>query len=335
MGAILKQRILWVDVLKGIAIMLVVTGHSAVECGLNHWAYFIYSFHMPLFFLLSGFLFTPRPEKEYLRKSARRLLLPFAAFVLLMAVPFFASWIIHLDTVGAAGVIKPLKIMLLGGVMATAGWYTVVWFVTVLWLSTNLFNFIASRKLSLLLIVPLLLTGYLATYLTPDIPFHITIVPMATAYIWLGFIIGQNIERLREYKRVGWIIGVLAIILTMWKASELRIDMKHLDYGIPVISLALSIILSATFAMIAIELSKIKILSSAIALLGEASMVIMYLHLPLREVFLTPFRSHLVPDTMPWLYLVWALLIGLILPTGFYLIALRFRPLRKLFLGKK
>ena len=49
-----KKRIEWVDIAKGIGIFLMVMGHTGIPRIGNQW---IYSFHMPLFFFISGFLF--------------------------------------------------------------------------------------------------------------------------------------------------------------------------------------------------------------------------------------------------------------------------------------
>ena len=59
----MKQRIVWLDSLKGFLILLVVVGHSIQEVGMHNFPggewiwYFIYSFHMMAFFAASGFLF--------------------------------------------------------------------------------------------------------------------------------------------------------------------------------------------------------------------------------------------------------------------------------------
>ena len=64
----MAQRIDWIDALKGFAIITVVIGHCATDCmsSGNYPAYkslinaiysFIYSFHMPLFFTISGYVF--------------------------------------------------------------------------------------------------------------------------------------------------------------------------------------------------------------------------------------------------------------------------------------
>lgn len=54
----IHKRLQYVDFLKGFAILCVVVGHIAAfnpKCDLL--IDFVYSFHMPLFFFISGFLF--------------------------------------------------------------------------------------------------------------------------------------------------------------------------------------------------------------------------------------------------------------------------------------
>jgi len=57
----IKQRFIWADSLKGWLIILVVLGHAlqntlGVRCESNHLWNIIYSFHMPAFMAISGFL---------------------------------------------------------------------------------------------------------------------------------------------------------------------------------------------------------------------------------------------------------------------------------------
>ena len=61
------------DVLKGIAIILVVVGH----CDIGRFHSFIDSFHMPLFFFAAGFFLKKRPLREEFRLSLKRLLVPY------------------------------------------------------------------------------------------------------------------------------------------------------------------------------------------------------------------------------------------------------------------
>ena len=52
----MKQRIVWIDWAKSILIYLMVVGHCFPIAWENH---LIYAFHMPAFFIISGYLYKP------------------------------------------------------------------------------------------------------------------------------------------------------------------------------------------------------------------------------------------------------------------------------------
>ncbi len=78
-----QKRITYIDMAKGIGILLVVFGHSGFPSpALNQW---ISSFHMPLFFLLSGMLLSltgahEKPLHTTVKKKARTILIPYFFF---------------------------------------------------------------------------------------------------------------------------------------------------------------------------------------------------------------------------------------------------------------
>ena len=81
-GKIEKKFIQWVLIAKGVGIILVVIGHFSPESSPAYWNVvnkMIYTFHMPLFFILSGYLFHSGRYSypELLKAKTRRLLLPF------------------------------------------------------------------------------------------------------------------------------------------------------------------------------------------------------------------------------------------------------------------
>ena len=83
-----RNRIGWVDAAKGLAILLVIVGHT-VESG-TFTRNIIFSFHIPLFFLLSGYTF--RPSANWadffyrVKKDAVRLLVPYVLSGLVIAL---------------------------------------------------------------------------------------------------------------------------------------------------------------------------------------------------------------------------------------------------------
>ncbi|MBR5502314.1 MAG: acyltransferase family protein [Oscillospiraceae bacterium] len=74
-----KQRMQWVDVLRGLAVYFIVVGHFTDLAG--DFYLFVFSFHVQLFFFVSG-LFASRYSglavKQLLQQLANRLLIPFA-----------------------------------------------------------------------------------------------------------------------------------------------------------------------------------------------------------------------------------------------------------------
>ena len=78
------NRISWVDVAKGIGIIFVIIGHVYRSNPVLVW---IYSFHMPLFFILSGWLRGCNRKqiewKPFIRRKTESLIVPLLLFLLI------------------------------------------------------------------------------------------------------------------------------------------------------------------------------------------------------------------------------------------------------------
>lgn len=63
------------DIMKGFGILLVIAGHWG---GVNKYLFnFIFSFHMPLFFILAGYFYKPKDTSDSLFKDFKRLIIPY------------------------------------------------------------------------------------------------------------------------------------------------------------------------------------------------------------------------------------------------------------------
>lgn len=107
------------DILKGILILLVVLGHAIhYQYGENCWYFplfdFIYTFHMPLFIMVSGCFFiscTKRTPMEMLKNKSKRLLLPWFVWSLLVLLVSLIIKILFLkDSLSSMGIIKTIFI---------------------------------------------------------------------------------------------------------------------------------------------------------------------------------------------------------------------------------
>ena len=120
-GTVARSRSVYLDIVKGFAMICVVFGHC-IQFGsgrefLSNTLFFdnivfktIYSFHMPLFMLVSGFLFAYSSEKrtwnEQLKRQATSLLIPIAIWAL---VPFASEIAMLADSNQYIGLLEALK----------------------------------------------------------------------------------------------------------------------------------------------------------------------------------------------------------------------------------
>lgn len=69
-----KQRICYIDIAKGFAMLCIIAGHFGIVSA----GRFVFTFHVPLFFLLSGyFLSTKVSFLPFMKQKARQLLVPY------------------------------------------------------------------------------------------------------------------------------------------------------------------------------------------------------------------------------------------------------------------
>jgi len=86
-ASIPSQRIAYLDVAKGIGILLVALAHADVSLFSPYLHKFIYAFHMPLFFFLSGYFFNPGiPFWTLLKKRFNSILKPYLVTIFLIYI---------------------------------------------------------------------------------------------------------------------------------------------------------------------------------------------------------------------------------------------------------
>ena len=84
------MRLAWIDALKGFGILLVVFAHYMLPQALDT---YIFSFHMPLFFFVSGFLFNfakySGSAANFIKGRCRSLIIPYFAFAVITLLFYF------------------------------------------------------------------------------------------------------------------------------------------------------------------------------------------------------------------------------------------------------
>ncbi|WP_057743683.1 acyltransferase family protein [Liquorilactobacillus capillatus] len=80
------KRVEWIDVVRGLAMVMIVVGHSLYGYTFSAFARTLFAVHVPVFFVLSGYLFTQKKWKVLFHKGKLNLLLPYMATCLLIII---------------------------------------------------------------------------------------------------------------------------------------------------------------------------------------------------------------------------------------------------------
>jgi acyltransferase len=219
-----KQRIEWIDVAKGIGILLVVLGHSGFSLNIRWW---IWSFHMPLFLLLSGLVFSINkyPDFSFLfEKRNISLLRPYFLFTLIVLLLLFF--------------IQPDYPYLVKSTIIY-GWATIaLWFIPVLYLTEFLYYFIRknlSDKQTLLFLILNSLFGYALSRYNVHIPYKVEVIFTSVLFYGIGNLFFSEINK--ALNRFSMLVVITAglfcllINLVFCYLNYIRFDMSSNSIG--------------------------------------------------------------------------------------------------------
>lgn len=233
------NRLQWLDIAKGIGIILMVLGHSSMPQMIQNW---IFAFHMPLFFLTSGV--ATNWSKDFwvifLKRKCIGLLLPFLVYSLLNIFLMRIADIGHFDI--------------------TTGWGDyALWFVPVLFFASLLVKTtfcIGDKFAKIAAFVALAMAGTSLVLCVNKIifPWNLSTVPYATFYLIAGAYIRPYLKRLVSLKMF-WIF--ICLIITLVISSFWHLDMAR-NQCVPIVPLTIGAFSgTACVALLSIRIERI------------------------------------------------------------------------------
>lgn len=288
----------WLDSAKGFGIILVVLGHASLIGHLNQ---VLYSFHMPLFFIISGMLFKPHPLKELLGKKARRLLVPYLTFASLT----FIYWALLERRLRPGNYSVPeafINIFLARGGSEYNPYDVVLWFLPCLFVTELLFagvHMMVQRLSTRSVMLPtvaivlsavgfFLLGGLLQSFHLPRLPFTTDVVPFAYGCYAIGWLIRPCIPRMQQVANTGgivrWIMLLPAGLLFAFTAVlTLRTGLK-VDFNNAIVSSVPLLVVTAVAGSAAMFMLCIAVDNRVLKYLGGGSLTIMCVHDPIKRI---------------------------------------------------
>lgn len=194
-----QNRIAWIDVAKGIGIVFVVLGHL---CRYKIVLNYIYSFHMPFFFFLSGMILDEKKYPSFFPFLKKRTLSLVVPYFFLSAISYVLSMAVNYRGIQEAVFFEPLL-----GIIRTSDYDNrlmngALWFLPCLFVTEIMFFALVrtlGKRWAALFIVLAGVIGYINAYYIPTrIPWGIDIGLAALPFLGAGYYAYQARDYLKS-----------------------------------------------------------------------------------------------------------------------------------------
>lgn len=229
------NRIIWVDTLKFIGIFFVVLGHLSLPSNIT---IYIYSFHMPLFFLLAGFVYKAKTDecsRTFIQKKYNSILSPYLLFSFIS----YLFWILIGRHFGEDKLldINPLKPFI--GIFYANGhdhWMQhnlPLWFLPCLFLVELIFFTIDRKtnniKQKMSIVTLFVLIGFLnSKTINIPLPLSANTAFIALSFFSFGYLAKDKISKINPPIYLSLILIVIAYFIS--KTNQ-RVDMQSNQYN--------------------------------------------------------------------------------------------------------
>ena len=234
----MNRRVGWIDNMKAIGIILVLIGHN--ESSITQ---FIYSFHMPLFFFISGLLFVYDEEIKittYIRKKFKSLMIPYFK---ISGVLFVIWYILKGRNKDALTIFKNFfGIFYSQGGHEYMNWGVPMWFIPCLFLVSIMIFIILryTKKYYIQILFASSLIGYglgsLRLYLAGNgqvmlrMPWSIDIMFIGIVFFTVGYKIKFKVNKVKNRKINIIFSSILFLSVMIISRINGRIDIYTLNY---------------------------------------------------------------------------------------------------------
>lgn len=235
---VINKRIEWIDVLRGFTILLVLLGHNNPP-----FIKYIYGFHMPLFFIISGYLYHDYRASDHILKIIRHYYLQYFLLCIFNGVlyEFIVMLITKSSFMNWMEIIDNIKGILFVNSGDMVGCYP-LWFLPILAISEIVFVLIMQFKNTYVrigLIVIIACVGFSYSNMQLVIPLRPQVALVGVLFLGIGYYMKYLKVFEREYAgliRVVRAVVALALAIVGFISIEAntpdgRVNMSAAEYG--------------------------------------------------------------------------------------------------------
>ena len=292
------KRISYIDIARAFAIIFIVFGHTIVHSvHLKQNAYtLVYSFHVPLFFLISGYVFKVKDNfLGFFLNKFIRIMIPYFIWAVAFLIPYM---ILGEDVssnleVNAGFNIKQQLINIIygNGNLSALRQNSSLWFLPALFSMEIIFYFIIkyldkNKNTKYILMLGMLILGYLCSkYLKFVFLWGINTTICLGIFFYIGYILKRDnlLEKSKYFNNIYFFIGTIIIGTFSCFLNYRNVNCMDYEYGYYI----LAILSGISFSMAILYISK-KIESNKILeYVGRNTMGIVIFHKLIVLVFQT------------------------------------------------
>ena len=292
----MNKRLDWVDQARGLSIFLVVYGHNFPAC-----ESYIYSFHVPLFFFISGMFHPKNSSFKIIKRRAKMILIPY--FFWAFTLYFF--WLFIGRNYGVSSHLELSPVDNLIGIFYSQGgqtymdWGIPIWFLTCIFMVFLIYSFIMRVKNKILFISSIVICVFAGMLwpkaVGPQLPWSLDVAFVATGIYAMGHHTKKWMISLKRRTQLIWLILMFGVHITTFLLNPSKIDMYRSLYGQEILFLISGISGSIAYIMLLKTLPILKFLSY----LGRHTIVLLATHtraLTLIKLFLMLFLGTTIFD---------------------------------------
>ena len=261
----ISERVDWVDFLKFIGILVVILGH--INFPLNG---FIYTWHMPLFFMISGFFIKFETSfKVFVVKNFKRLMIPYFIFSIAgLFMEILKRYLLHRETLDYVHEIKGIFIdMDFAGLCNTYAF--VLWFLPALFFSRIFLYFIKNKIPSLPLQSLVVVILFMVSFYV-DLPFGLDNALNSLIFVYVGNIIFE-----KRLPNILVLLSFTVLVAIYLFGFNLNLDMASKVYS----NKFLNVIWTVSFVYgLIFCIKNIRLNSKFIKIWGSNTMLLFILH---------------------------------------------------------
>lgn len=269
-----KKRLAWPDIAKAIAMLLVIAGHSTPPSRIYS---LIFSFHMPFFFIMSGYFYKYRDDN--LKKDFLRLICPYILCIAILGLFLFID--------PSSSPYEGYKQLIVSSIYASGSGANGVkligalWFLQALFIAKRLLDFIfitfRSEKARLISVLCLLIVSVLLAWQKIYLPLGLDVGMMGAVYLYAGYVLKNYCTQLIDKAKP----DVLIVLIFSWYITY-RIGSFNMSgrayVSLFYVTIPGSIAASILLMIFSKWIGKLRLISKLLSKLGQHTLLLLCIH---------------------------------------------------------